>query len=550
MATVRWSRLLEEARTRFGIEALRPGQEPLLRAVLAGNDAIGILPTGAGKSLCFQLPALFMPHATVVVSPLIALMKDQTDKLNEHDVSVVKVDSTLTASEQRDATERIGDGEPFLIYVTPERLEDPDYVRLLAKRGVSLFVVDEAHCVSQWGHDFRPAYLHLRTAIRELGSPPVLALTATATPEVAADIAKQLGLTAPTVVRTGIDRENLRLEVRRTVNRATKQAQLRALLDEQPGPTIVYTATTKIADEVFGFLAANDVSVGRYHGKLGTRERKDAQTRFMSGQLRVMVATKAFGMGIDKHDLRMVIHWHVPDSLESYVQEAGRAGRDGLLSRAVLFYRVEDKHIQSFFLGGKYPSRVDSKRVYDAVLAAAKPMTMVELADSCGLALRRTKVIVALLESTGIVEIKRGRLSAKRVFSDDAQLEAFLVAYQERHRGDHRRLEAIIHYGQSTECRGRMIRSYFGEQHDAACGHCDNCQSGAAKAISEALRASARPSRVRRPLVAAFSVQPGERVRHDTFGQGAVVSVDGQSVTVAFASGEQTVRAAWLATAA
>jgi ATP-dependent DNA helicase RecQ len=492
---------------------------------------------------------MFLPRATVVVSPLIALMKDQTDRLNEQDIAVVKLDSTLTASEQRDANERIGDGDPDLIYVTPERLEDTSYVQLLAKRGVSLFVVDEAHCVSQWGHDFRPAYLHLRTAIKELGSPPVLALTATATAEVAADITKQLGLESPEVVRTGIDRENLRLEVRRTVNREAKRAQLLALLAEEPGSTIVYTATTKIADEVYSYLAANGESVGRYHGKLGTRERKDAQTRFMSGELRVMVATKAFGMGIDKHDLRMVVHWHLPDSLESYVQEAGRAGRDGRPSRAVLFYRIEDKRIQSFFLGGKYPSRVDSKRIYDTVVAAEKPLTTVELADKCGLAVRRTKVVVALLESTGILEIRKSRLRAKRLFANEGELEAFLVSYVNRHRGDHRRLEAVVHYGQSTACRGLMISAYFGEITEHACGHCDNCHSGAADAAAMALRANAEPRRAKRPLVAAFSVQPGERVRHEAFGIGDVIGVDGQSVTVAFPSGEQTVRASWLATA-
>ncbi|HEY0252540.1 MAG TPA: ATP-dependent DNA helicase RecQ [Kofleriaceae bacterium] len=543
--TVRWPRLLQEARDRFGIESLRPGQEPLLRAVLEQRSAIGILPTGAGKSLCFQLPALFLPHATVVVSPLIALMKDQTDKLNEHDIAVVKIDSTLTASEERDATERIGEGEPNLIYVTPERLEDPEYVQLLAERGVSLFVVDEAHCVSQWGHDFRPAYLNLRAAIKELGSPPVLALTATATEEVAADIAKQLGLASPTVVRSPVDRENLRLEVLRTVNRDAKRAQLLQLLQES-GATIVYTATTKIADEVFEFLAANGVSVGRYHGKLGTKDRKDAQTRFMAGELRVIVATKAFGMGIDKHDLRMVIHWHVPDSLESYVQEAGRAGRDGLPSRAILFYRVEDKRIQSFFLGGKYPSRAESRRVYEAVCAAAQPMTTVELATACDISLRRAKVIVALLETTGIVQISRGRARAKRMFANASELEAFLDAYNQRHRGDHSRLESVIHYAQSTECRGRMIRAYFGETADPACGHCDNCESGAADVAAEVKKKAARRSR--RPLVAAFSIQPGERVRHEAFGLGDVVGVDGQSVTVAFASGKQTVRASWLAT--
>lgn len=545
---VSWTRLLAEAHERFGVETLRPGQEPLLRAVIAGHDAIGILPTGAGKSLCFQLPAMFLPRATVVVSPLIALMKDQTDKLANQHVAVVKVDSTLTASEERAASEQIDEGGPALIYVTPERLEDADYVQLLAKGGVSLFVVDEAHCVSQWGHDFRPAYLRLRNAVAELGSPPVLALTATATAEVVADITTQLGLRSPEIVRTGIDRENLHLEVRRTVNRDAKRAELLALLAEEPGPTIVYTATTKTADEVYAFLARARESVGRYHGKLGRHERAEAQTRFMAGEIRVMVATKAFGMGIDKRDLRTVVHWHLPDSLETYVQEAGRAGRDGLPSRAVLFYRVEDKRIQSFFLGGKYPSRADSMRLYDAIVAR-NSATAVQLSDACAMPLRRVKVIIALLESIGIVEFERSKVRAKRVFVNATELDSFLAAYANRHRGDHSRLEAAVHYGQSTACRGATIRAYFGETGDHACGHCDNCHSGAAHAAAEVARAHIRPRRKRRPLVSAFSVQPGERVRHEMFGLGEVIGVDGQSVTVAFTSGEQTVRASWLATA-
>jgi ATP-dependent DNA helicase RecQ len=533
----------------FGFPGFRGQQDAAVRHMVDGGDALVLMPTGGGKSICYQVPALVRAGTAVIVSPLIALMDDQVAALRQVGVNAGALHSEIDPAEARSITRDLIEERLDLLYVSPERLLTNGTIDRLSRLPLALFAVDEAHCVSQWGHDLRPAYLHLRTAIRELGSPPVLALTATATAEVAADITKQLGLTSPELVRTGIDRHNLRLEVRRTVNREAKRAQLLELLAEERGPTIVYTATTKIADEVYSYLATNGESVGRYHGKLGTRERKDAQTRFMSGELRVMVATKAFGMGIDKHDLRMVVHWHLPDSLESYVQEAGRAGRDGLPSRAVLFYRVEDKRIQSFFLGGKYPSRADSKRIYDAVVAADKPLTTVELADKCDLAVRRTKVVVALLESTGILEIRKGRLRAKRLFANEGEVEAFLVSYANRHRGDHSRLEAVVHYGQSTACRGLMISAYFGELTEHACGHCDNCHSGAADAAANVLRANAEPRRAKRPLVAAFSVQPGERVRHETFGIGDVIGVDGQSVTVAFPSGEQTVRASWLATA-
>ena len=295
-----------------------------MRAVLAGRDALGILPTGAGKSLCFQLPALFLPHATIVVSPLLALMKDQTDKLLEFDVAVEKIDSTLTAHAEREAVDHIAEGEADLIYVTPERLENADYVALLAQRGVSLFVIDEAHCVSQWGHDFRPAYLGLREAIRQLGSPPVLAVTATATREVTSDIVRQLALRDPALVRTGVDRDNLRFEVTRTVNEERKHEQLADILTGTDGPAIVYVATTKGVDALHARLAATGVRAGRYHAKLSTHEREAVQAAFMAGDLRVMVATKAFGMGIDKADIRLVVHWNFPDSLES-LRAGGRA---------------------------------------------------------------------------------------------------------------------------------------------------------------------------------------------------------------------------------
>jgi ATP-dependent DNA helicase RecQ len=545
---------MSEARDRFGIDELRPGQAELLRAVLDGRDAIGILPTGAGKSLCFQLPALFLPKATVVVSPLLALMKDQTDRLTDVDVAVERIDSTLSVVEERDAAARIRAGEPELIYVTPERLENPEYVEVLSRRGVSLFVIDEAHCVSQWGHDFRPAYLQLRDAIRALGSPPVLAITATATPEVTEDLVRQLALRDPVIVRTGIDRDNLRFEVRRTVNDGVKREELERLLADEPGVGIIYLATTKAADELYAHLVARGESAGRYHGKLSSREREDTQAKFMAGELRVMVATKAFGMGIDKADLRFIVHWHFPDSLESYVQEAGRGGRDGLPARAVIFYRVEDRRIQSYFLGGKYPSRAECRLFYDAAVARAAAVSagvsIDELGELAGLAPRRAKVVTALLENLGVAERRGGRVRVIHTFRDDDELERFLAEYETRHRGDRARLDAIVAYMQSMSCRGQRIQAYFGEQAVDPCGHCDNCESGAAARVASI--SSARGKSRRRdtpPLVALEALNVGDRVTHRRFGLGNVTAIDGQSVTVAFPLGERTVRAGWLSLA-
>ncbi|MFL5312739.1 MAG: RecQ family ATP-dependent DNA helicase, partial [Myxococcales bacterium] len=355
-----WGDLRREAERRFGVTRFRPGQRELIEAALTGQDALGILPTGGGKSLTYQLPAVLLPRAVVVVSPLISLMEDQQRKAQAARIEVAKLDSTLSTSEERKTVEEIESGGNDLIYLTPERLENPEHLEPLRARGVSLFVVDEAHCISQWGHDFRPAYLALPEAIRALGRPPVLALTATATPEVAQDIVRQLGIRDARVVNTGIERPNLRFEVRRTVNGEAKRQALLRILAGKPGSGIVYAATVRKVEELWRWLSAEGIDAGRYHGKLRTAEREESQHRFMAGEIRLMVATSAFGLGIDKPDIRFVVHWNFPDSVETMYQEAGRAGRDGQPARAVLLYRLEDKRVQSFFLGGKYPRRQDT----------------------------------------------------------------------------------------------------------------------------------------------------------------------------------------------
>lgn len=471
----------EKAKKRFGIKSYRLGQREVIQAVMQGKDVVGILPTGGGKSLCYQLPALFLPHAVLVVSPLISLMQDQHDKLADKEIPAVKLNSTLNAAEERETFEHIENGSAELIYVTPERLESPDYLELLKQSGVSLFVVDEAHCISQWGHDFRPAYLNLRNAIEALGHPPVLALTATATPEITADILKQLQISEAEVIDIGNRRNNLFFEVIRTVNDEIKIDALRRFLHERPGSGIIYVPTVRQAEELRSRLLQGDFPVGRYHAKMKTVEREQTQQAFMSDELAVIVATKAFGLGIDKKDIRFVLHYAIPDSLETYVQEAGRAGRDGKPARAILFYRLEDKKIQSYFAGGKYPRAEESMQVYRLLGQLSKQskseaVAEEELAEMSGLSVKRVKVILALLDSLGIVE-KKTQLKTVRDFADDDELELFLTEYEERHNDDRKRLEAMMLYGQTTMCRVRYISRYFRQEMEVDCGHCDNCGS-------------------------------------------------------------------------
>jgi ATP-dependent DNA helicase RecQ len=538
----------------FGLDELRPGQREVIEHVLGGEDVLAIMPTGAGKSLCYQLPGLHLDGMTIVVSPLISLMKDQSDKLEEIGIEAANLNSAVPASEQREALEDVKKGISEFIFTTPERLTDPEFLATLAGKPIDFAVVDEAHCISQWGHDFRPAFLELREAFRHLGDPPILALTATATPEVIDDIRRQLDRPEMTVLHGGIFRTNLQFEVIHSTSDAEKLDRLAQILRETAGSKIVYCATVKAVDELEESLGSAGFDVEKYHGKLSAKTRNDVQDRFMAGEIETMIATNAFGMGVDKPDIRAVVHWQIPGSLEAYYQEAGRAGRDGDEARCVLLYDTRDRRVQQFFLGGRYPTADDLSNIYRTLgelTASGNPQVNFEqIRGSLGESVGKNKLRVGLnlLKDEKIVRERRGSKfeTAKRDV-DDEKIRAIAETYVERGMTDREKLERMMLYAQSGFCRWNMLAKYFetGEEIEK-CGACDNCVNPIAERL-EVEAPSERPTKAEEEQILEKLQQQnggpefavGDIVELPKFGEAQVEQIDGDKLEVVLPDGER-----------
>jgi ATP-dependent DNA helicase RecQ len=507
------------ARDVFGFCELRPGQREAIESVLGGRDTLVVMSTGSGKSAIYQIAGLLTEGATVVVSPLIALQRDQVDDLAERAAGgAAQLNSSVPASERDRALAELAENALEFLFLAPEQLANEEVLAELAVARPSLLVIDEAHCISEWGHDFRPEYLRVGAAAEALGRPPILALTATAAPPVRDEIGERLALRDPVVLVRGFDRPNIHLAVERFHGEQGAERKLRALRDAVEAaakPGIVYVATRRQAEELAESLCERGVTAASYHAGMRGAERDAVQERFMEAELEVVVATTAFGMGIDKADVRWVFHSEVSESLDAYYQEIGRSGRDGEPAQARLFYRSEDLGLRRFFSAGGHVEVDEIAQVLDAVAGGVTDPTTLQ--DATELSETKLASALARLEEAGAVRVLPS--GAVEATADDPAAAVRTAAEEEEKRRvfDRSRVDMMRGYAEADGCRREFLLSYFGEPFRPPCGSCDNCEAG---------RGDAPAADV------PFAV--GARVAHDQWGEGVVQRYDDDAVVVLF----------------
>ena len=463
-------RLRDLLRSRFGHASFRPNQEAVCQEVVAGRDVLLVMPTGAGKSLCYQLPGIARGDTTIVVSPLIALMEDQTDKLRQQGFRAERIHSGRDRLESRRVCKEYLAGELDFLYIAPERLAVPGFPEFLAKRTPGLVAIDEAHCISMWGHDFRPEYRRLRERLPSLRPAPVIALTATATPVVQRDVIEQLGLGDCKRSIHGFRRENLQIELVELVPSLRPGALARLMLDNSRRPAIVYAPTRKAAEEQAGLLQSS-MSAAAYHAGMPGEDRDRVQAAFLRGDLEVIVATIAFGMGIDKPDVRTVVHTGLPGSIEGYYQEIGRAGRDGLPSKAVMLHSWADRKTHEFFLERDYPDAARLEAMFNRLGGTKLPLGELAAAYS-GDQEEFERALEKLWMHGGV-----------RIDGDEQAVQgkaAWRASYLEQRGYKIRQLDQITEFTRSPQCRMLDLVRHFDDLEDSLkpCQHCDNCDSG------------------------------------------------------------------------
>lgn len=482
--------VLTAALAQLGHSAMRPGQAEVIAEVLRGTPVIAVMPTGAGKSLCYQLPAVIMGsrgEVTLVVSPLIALMKDQVDAMVARGIAAASLTSAASPDEQRETFRRLLGGELTLLYVAPERFRSPRFMDALAELGekLALIAIDEAHCISEWGHDFRPDYRRLADVVKQLRPTRLAAFTATATPEVRDDIAAQLGVTAPTVFVKGFDRPNLHFTVEPVSGSAAKVARLFDLIRKRDGGVaLVYAATRKNAETYASALTKRGLRARVYHAGLGDTVREKNQDTFMAGKLDVIVATNAFGMGVDKSDIRLVLHADVPRSPEAYYQEAGRGGRDGAPTQCVLLFSHADVRLHEYLIAASSPTADILRGAWKALRDASQvpgprleQFFIDEVADVTG---AMAATISRVLERHDLMAIDAdGHARATRPGPNSVPLDAEGLA--RRALVERGKLRVMVQFATSTACRRHFLLRYFGDSEwtsrTGGCGACDVCDA-------------------------------------------------------------------------